>query len=273
MQTYDLFMVVVLIAATVWGLWKGLAWQLASLGSTFLSYFIAYQFRYAVAEHINTEPPWNVFLAMLILYLATSALVWIAFRAVRAFIDQVKLKEFDHQIGAILGAAKGVILCVIITLFAVTLASEPQRQSIIGSRSGFYIAHLLDKSHGIMPVELHDILEPYLHSLDDSLDGGITGIPVRHNKYRDRACRDPGYGDRDRGFVEPGRLPASLLRRLHGGLSRPVIVLNSSSFCIPCNLFAQPDEAERLAQYGIKNQTRLLPGGCFPRIKPTLNRT
>ena len=222
MQTYDLFMVVVLIAATVWGLWKGLAWQLASLGSTFLSYFVAYQFRYAVAEYINTEPPWNVFLAMLILYLATSALVWIAFRAVRAFIDQVKLKEFDHQIGAILGAAKGVILCVIITLFAVTLASESQRQSIIGSRSGFYIARLLDKSHGIMPVELHDILEPYLHSLDDSLDGDSLKYRSGH-EYGDRAYRDqdydpgydprdseqaydpPGYRDEDRGYPEPGR--------------------------------------------------------------------
>ena len=168
MQSYDIFMLVVLATTTIWGLWKGLAWQLASLGSIFLSYFVAHQFRYKVAEWIHTEPPWNVLLAMLILYLATSALVWIAFGTLRAFISRVKLKEFDHQVGAILGAAKGVVLCVIITLFAVTLAPESQRKSIIASRSGFYIACLLDKSHVIMPDELHQVLEPYLHRLDDS---------------------------------------------------------------------------------------------------------
>ena len=205
MQAYDLFMIVVLVAATVWGLWKGLAWQLASLGSIFLSYVVAHQFRYQVAEYIDTEPPWNVFLAMLILYLVTSALVWIAFRAVRAFIDQVKLKEFDHQVGAVLGAAKGVVLCVIITLFAVTLASDAQRQTIIDSRSGFYIAQLLDKSHGIMPVELHDILEPYLHRLDDSLERGPQDFgsgPAP--EFGDRGFDDQGWGQSDQAFDDRG---------------------------------------------------------------------
>ena len=191
MQAYDIFMVVVLAAATIWGLWKGLAWQIASLGSIFLSYFVASQFCHQVAAYINTEPPWNVFLAMLILYVVTSALVWMAFRAVRAFIDQVKLKEFDHQVGAILGAAKGVILCVIITLFAVTLASEGQRQAIIESRSGYYIAQLLDNSDVIIPAEIHEILEPYLHHLDESLDPRSDNYGP---EFGDRGYDDRGWG-------------------------------------------------------------------------------
>ena len=55
MQAYDIFMVVVLAAATIWGLWKGLAWQVASLGSIFLSYFVASQFCHQVAAYINTR--------------------------------------------------------------------------------------------------------------------------------------------------------------------------------------------------------------------------
>ena len=42
MQSYDIFMLAVLVITTIWGLWKGLAWQLASLGSIFLSYFVAH---------------------------------------------------------------------------------------------------------------------------------------------------------------------------------------------------------------------------------------
>jgi len=174
MQAYDLFMLIVLVAATVWGLWKGLAWQLASMGSILLSYLVAFRFRQAVAEHLNATPPWNIFLAMLILFLVTSLLVWIAFRFVRAFIDRLKLREFDHQIGGIFGAAKGVVLCAIITLFAVTLLGESQQQMIIESRSGKYIAQLLDSAHPvihpIMPKEIHDVLYPHLHKLDQTLD-------------------------------------------------------------------------------------------------------
>jgi membrane protein required for colicin V production len=99
-------------------------------------------------------------------------------------IEKVKLKEFDRQIGAIFGLAKGVLLCVLITLFAVTLLSEPQRQAICNSRSGYYIAVLLDKADGVIPGELHQVLDPYIDRLDQQVphehtEGGFelpTGI-------------------------------------------------------------------------------------------------
>ena len=170
MQPYDMFMLIVIVAATAFGAWKGLAWQLASLASIFLSYFMAHTFSGQFAQLVDASPPWNKFLAMLILFLGTSLAVWIAFRLVSGFIDRVKLKEFDRQIGALLGVAKGVLLCVIITLFAVTLSAENHRQQIMASRSGYYIALLLDRSHAVMPPEVHDVLEPYIHSLDQRLN-------------------------------------------------------------------------------------------------------
>ena len=39
MQIYDLIMITVLIAAMVFGAWKGFVWQLASLSSLVVSYF------------------------------------------------------------------------------------------------------------------------------------------------------------------------------------------------------------------------------------------
>ena len=68
MQTYDIIMIVVLVAATVFGALKGLAWQLASLASIFVSYYVAYRFRNSVAELIDATSPWNTFLAMLLLF-------------------------------------------------------------------------------------------------------------------------------------------------------------------------------------------------------------
>lgn len=169
MEVYDLIMLGVVVIGTLFGAWKGLAWQVASLGSIFASYFVAYRFRGPMSEVINASPPWNTFLAMLILYLGTSLAIWLVFRFVSNAIDRVKLKEFDRHAGAVLGFCRGVLWCVIITLFAVTLLGEAQKKAIIESRSGYYIALLLDRSHAIMPDEIHDVIGRYIHSLDERL--------------------------------------------------------------------------------------------------------
>lgn len=170
MQGYDLFMIVVLAAAVVWGAWKGLAWQVASIASLGMSYFVALNFRGQLAPFISAAPPWNVFLAMLILFLGTSLVVWVGFNFISELIEKVRLKTFDRQVGALFGFAKGVILCVLITLFAVTLMSDSQREAICASRSGYYIARLLDRADGIMPRELHEVLDPYVRRLDEVVE-------------------------------------------------------------------------------------------------------
>lgn len=170
MQAYDIVMIVVLVGTTLFGAYKGLAWQLASVGAIVASYFVAVNFRGSVATMIDATPPWNMFLAMLILYVGTSFVIWIGFRYVSNILDRMKLKEFDRQLGGLVGFAKGVLFCVIITLFAVTLLGEAHRRAIVGSRSGYYIAVVLDKSHSVMPEELHDVLHPYVHVLDERVD-------------------------------------------------------------------------------------------------------
>jgi membrane protein required for colicin V production len=172
MELYDIIMLVLLVGVTIFGAYKGLAWQIASLGAIIASCFVTVRFQAPLATVIKTGEPWNTFLAMLILYVGTSLAIWIAFRFVRDFIDRLKLKEFDRQLGALLGLAKGALLCVIVTLFAVTLLGEDQRRSIIQSRSGFYIAKLLDKSHNMLPPQVHQVLDPYIHSLDERLGQG-----------------------------------------------------------------------------------------------------
>jgi len=169
MEVYDIIMVALLIGATIFGAWKGLAWQVASLGAIVASCFVTIRFQADLAGVIKAREPWNTFLAMLMLYVGTSLLIWIAFRFVSDFMDRLKLKEFDRQLGAILGFAKGVLLCVIVTLFAVTLLGESQRRSIIQSYSGYYIAKLLDKAHTVMPPQVHQVLHPYIESLDQRL--------------------------------------------------------------------------------------------------------
>ncbi len=166
-------MLVVLIGTMLFGAIKGFAWQLASITSIILSYVVAYNFREPLSESIQADPPWNRFLAMLILYVGTSLLIWVAFRMVSQTIDRFRLKEFDRQVGALFGLAKGALYCTLITLFAVTLLGETSREIVVQSKSGRYIAQVLDRSEAIIPEEIGQVIGPYLERFDDRLKPSI----------------------------------------------------------------------------------------------------
>ncbi len=169
MQAYDLIMIIVLAVATILGAIKGFAWQLASLASIFVSYLVAVNFRFDLAKMIQAAPPWNMFLAMLILYVGTSFVIWVGFRLLSGVIDGVRLKEFDRHLGALFGLAKGALFCLLITMFAMTLLGPKQQEAICRSRSGYYIASALDNASGVLPKEIHDVVGPYLARLDEKL--------------------------------------------------------------------------------------------------------
>jgi len=168
-QGYDLLMLVILVLAGVFGAWKGLAWQVASIASLVISSIVAIRFSAQLAPCLFGQAPWNRFLAMLILFMLTSLGVWLAFRMVSGFIDRLKLKEFDRQMGALFGVAKGVLFCLVITFFAVTLA-EGSRRAVLNSHSGKFTAKLLQKATPVMPEEVRDVLGKYIDEFERRLD-------------------------------------------------------------------------------------------------------
>ena len=179
MQIYDIIMLAVLAIATFRGYRKGLAWQIASIASIVVSYFVAYRFRDQLAVHITLEDPWRRLVAMLVLYVASSLIIWFIFQNIKGAIEKAKLKDFDQQLGAIFGAVKGVAFCVVITLFSVSLLQPEMTQRIVDSRSGGYIARILDRSESLIPPELHQVLAPYLQKAEDRLQNRtINEVPM-----------------------------------------------------------------------------------------------
>jgi membrane protein required for colicin V production len=170
MQTYDMIMVLVLVGATVFGFWKGMAWQIASLASLVVSYIASLRFSDQLAPVFGQQAPLNKFAAMAAIYVGTSFFIWTMFRFVSKAIDKVRLESFDKQLGAMIGFAKGVLLCVAITFFAVVFAPQQQGQAIVNSQSGRYIVALLDKAHTVFPPEIHQIIDPYLNKVEERLN-------------------------------------------------------------------------------------------------------
>lgn len=100
----------------------------------------------------------------------TSLGIWLALRLVSRAIERVRLKAFDRQIGALVGAANGLMLCLAITFFTVTM-SEQGRESVRASRAGFYSACLLRRVDTLLPQVLHAAIDPFLHEFERQLVG------------------------------------------------------------------------------------------------------
>lgn len=180
MATYDLLMIAILVGLTMYGYFKGMAWQIAYVASFVASYFVAVRFADQLAPQITfVNPPANKFVAMLLIYAASSFAVWTVFRVVRRGIDSVKMEGFDHQMGAIIGFGRGVLWCVGVTFFAVTLLPATQKQQIVNSQSGYYIARVLDKTDSFIPPEWHQVVGPYLDRLNSELNNGQNGAPAQ----------------------------------------------------------------------------------------------
>ena len=177
METYDLLMIGILIAGVLFGALKGLAWQIASAAALIGSYIVAMTFYPALAEHITTDPPWNQYLAMFILYLGTSFAVWIAFAFVRRMIEKVEMKDFDRHAGAVIGGINGVVVCLLVTFFAITLPflSDEQKTSICQSQSGRIMASAVDQLKLGLPEDVDQVVGPYLEKFDERLDNPLHG--------------------------------------------------------------------------------------------------
>lgn len=174
MATYDLLMLAILVGLTLYGYFKGMAWQIAYVASFVASYFLAVRFADRIAPQITfVNPPANKFVAMAIIYAGASFAIWMIFRVVRKMIDSVKMEGFDHQMGALIGFGRGVLWCVGLTFVALTVVPLPDgaKQQIVNTKSGYYIARLIDETDSLFPPEVHQVVGPYLDRLGDELEG------------------------------------------------------------------------------------------------------
>lgn len=184
MSVYDIAMIIVFLGAIWFGYWKGLAWQVASVASIALSYFVAVTFPDAITPYISAEAPFNRFAAMLILFVGTSLIVWTLFASISKSLKKMELKGFDRQAGAILGAFKGAILCMVITMFAFSLMGDKAKDAIHQSKSGYYVVHGIDQLPSVLPTDVYDHVHKYVENFRSGIRDGNGNLPTRNPIFK-----------------------------------------------------------------------------------------
>jgi len=152
---------VLLLGAVLFGYWKGLAWQIASVAAIVVSYFAAYRFRDQVAQYVQAEYPFNRIAAMLIIFVACSLIIWLAYAYVNRSLEKAELDGFNRQMGALVGAFLGILLCMVVTMFSVSLLGQPAHDSIHYSKFGPYVLRGISMVRSVVPEELSASLDPH----------------------------------------------------------------------------------------------------------------
>jgi len=111
---------------------------------------------------------------MLAIYVGTSLAVWLVFRVISGAINAIHLSAFDHQLGLLLGIAKGALVCVVVTFFAVTLAPA-YRNQIVASRSGRLVAEIIMRADEILPPNIVEPVQPFVKQFEDQFRQPAAG--------------------------------------------------------------------------------------------------
>ena len=165
MTPYDGAMVGVILAGMVWGAFRGVTWQIASIASLVLGYTVSHTFSAQLVGYFPGEPIVARSLAMITVYFVTSGGVFLLAWLIRSTLAKMKFEAFDRHLGMLLGGLEGMLLGLVVTLFVVSLAPQT-RGPIFASPSGKAVGWLMASVGPVLPSELRDVLGPFLNPGD-----------------------------------------------------------------------------------------------------------
>lgn len=177
MTPYDAAMAGVIVAGMVWGAFKGITWQLASILSLVLGYSLAHPLSGQLAPYFPGEPVVARSLAMIAVYVGTSGGVFLVAWLIRATLRKLQFEAFDRHLGMMLGGIEGALLGLIVTLFVVSLAPQT-RDPIFGSRTGRMVGLVMNSVGPVLPPEARQVLAPFLSSDGKEADSAVAGQDV-----------------------------------------------------------------------------------------------
>jgi membrane protein required for colicin V production len=178
MTLYDAGMVCLILGGMVWGAWRGIVWQLASIASLVLGYAVAHTASDDLAAHFHFpgDPIVARGLAMVVIYVVVSGGVFFAAWLVRATLRRLNFEAYDRHLGMVLGGLEGVLLGLVVTLFVVSLAPK-SRGPIFASPTGKIAGKIMVTLGPVLPSEAREVLAPFWKNETTVVDSDAQDEP------------------------------------------------------------------------------------------------
>jgi len=155
---FDALVVVVVALAAGFGAWKGFTRQVAGLMAPVAGI--------AAGWPLSAEfPALNRWVAFGLLYLLFTLVIHLAASLVRREIERAGLKGWDNHLGFLLGAAKGCVLAVALTLIVLAIWTD-LRGRVLSSQAGGLMGQAIRGLRPLLPHGASGILGPWFDLLE-----------------------------------------------------------------------------------------------------------
>ncbi|GHT14069.1 hypothetical protein FACS1894170_10710 [Planctomycetales bacterium] len=161
MSVFDIIVFTILVALTLRGIWKGMISQIVSVGAYFVGWIIASRFAFLVAPSIPAEEPWNQVGAMAVLFVVVMVAVRFFHAVLESFVKRLHLEGLNKLLGGALGCLKAVLVCMVLTFFAVML-SETSQNIVFQSKTGNFFVDVITKTSTFVPNDSYELLQQQL---------------------------------------------------------------------------------------------------------------
>ena len=137
MAAVDIFLLLLLLALLLIGAWRGLVFEVLSLGAWVAAFFLAQWWADDAAAWLplaELDPPLPFALGFVLVFVATlfvaGFLVWL----IKKGVEQVGLRPIDRTLGAAFGVLRGVVILLALTLLLhlTPLHQHPVWQAALG---------------------------------------------------------------------------------------------------------------------------------------------
>ncbi len=171
----DLVVLGILLYCAVRGAARGLLSQLSWVIALLLCFKFSGFLAPAIEPMIGVDPPLKQWLAMLAVYVGLCGVSFVVAGMLSSWMAKAKIIDFDKHLGGILGFVKGVIICMTVMFFAITM-SPPMRQIVSQTYSGYGAALILHNSKYLIPI-LPENAIPTVQNVIDNFNKSLQTGP------------------------------------------------------------------------------------------------
>lgn len=167
-MVFDLLVLGLVLLAAAIGAWKGFAWQMAHVLSAIAGLGLGWPLSVFLAPHLGLPSPIDRFAATGILYVVISLIVHLCALGFRKSLEKRRLASWDHHVGFVTGAVKGVALALLLTLAAMA-TSVDSASSIRASRVGRFLEGTAVVLRPALPAEVRAVVDPVLRAQEPEI--------------------------------------------------------------------------------------------------------
>ena len=172
----DLVVVAILLYCAVKGASRGLLSQLSWVIALLLCFKFSGTLAPAIEPMIGVAPPLKQWLAMLAVYVGLCGVSFVVAGMLSSWMAKAKIIDFDKHLGGILGFVKGVVICMTVMFFAITM-SPAMRHIVSQTYSGYAAAVILHNSQYLIPLlpenavpTVRNVIDNFNRSLQPGID-------------------------------------------------------------------------------------------------------